>query len=528
LNNYNNTSKLLTSQVQDISTLNPKSRASQATSDMEFKSVFDKTLKSNTKSTYASNTPKDDNNISQDTNSRIRYKSFRDAQMAQRLSTKENIEGKSVGNVKSQIVDSRSINTEDSYEEYDEQISVLAQMLGLQPSELIKLANELGFSAEDLKDLKKLALFMSKLAEVLELNDSQKTMLNTLVAEVSKQVKTEDNSELVDTLQSPKAVEAADEANSTTNTKLIDLSKITDEVKSKLDQLIQNATVNSESVGSEISKVIAAMKSQVNTKVTVNTEQVEAKSITADTITDDISNSEQLSVGENVTKEKESARASNSEEEANSQNADSSNTKSEVDIKTVNTQVNTGNDQNQQNVQTIGDVKVGMINNQIKAQESVSSMPQPIKSSEVLDQVVEQAKVIIGQDKAEMVMHLKPDNLGKLELKVVTEQGIVAAKFIAESQQVKEIIETNMQLLKDSLQKQGISIESVSVQVGPDKQSDYQQQSSFQSKNNSSSNRLKYGSSEAGIQKTGFSTFDTLPERLSQYAYDSNTINLTA
>jgi len=527
--NYNNTSKLLIPGGQDNSIINLKSKAYQGASDTEFKSVFDKTLNNNTKRTYASNRPKDDKDINND--SKVKYKAFRDAKMAQAVSSKDSLEEKSVGDVKSKIVDSKSKELE-SIEKYDEQINVLAQILGLQPNELAKLANDLGFSKEDLKDIKKLSLFMDKLSNILELNASQKTIMNTLVEEVSKQVKTVNDSEVGVTLESPKADEATKEANANINTKTIDLSKITDEVKTKLDQLIQKVTLNPEAISSEISKVIEAMKSQIKAKVSVHTEQTETKSITAAPTTDAIPNAEQVSVEGNAIKEKESAKASNFNEETNSESADSKNTKTEVAIQSVNAQVSTSTDQNQQlneqNMQTIGDVKIGMASSQIGVQKTVFSMPQPIKNSEVLNQVVEQAKVIVGQDKSEMVIQLKPDHLGKLELKVVTEQGIVAAKFIAESQQVKEIIETNMQLLKDSLQKQGISIESINVQVGPDKQSEYQQQNSFQNKNSSSSNRHKYGSSESGIQKMGYNTFDELPERLAQYAYDSNTINLTA
>jgi len=71
-----------------------------------------------------------------------------------------------------------------------------------------------------------------------------------------------------------------------------------------------------------------------------------------------------------------------------------------------------------------------------------------------------------------MVITLKPETLGKLTLKVVTENGIVIAKFAAESQQVKEIIEANMQQLKDSLQNQGLSIQGFSVSVGQERKKD--------------------------------------------------------
>jgi len=85
--------------------------------------------------------------------------------------------------------------------------------------------------------------------------------------------------------------------------------------------------------------------------------------------------------------------------------------------------------------------------------------------NEIVFQIVEKAKVVLDGKKSEMVMDLKPDNLGKLSLKVVTENGIVMAKFVAESQQVKQVIETNMQLLRDSLEKQGMHIQGFSVSV---------------------------------------------------------------
>ncbi len=85
---------------------------------------------------------------------------------------------------------------------------------------------------------------------------------------------------------------------------------------------------------------------------------------------------------------------------------------------------------------------------------------------EILKQVVDKASVVIDGDKSEMLMELKPDSLGKLSLKIVTERGMVMAKFVAENQQVKEIIESNMQILKDALSKQGVSVQGLSVSVG--------------------------------------------------------------
>jgi len=68
-----------------------------------------------------------------------------------------------------------------------------------------------------------------------------------------------------------------------------------------------------------------------------------------------------------------------------------------------------------------------------------------------------------------MVIDLKPEHLGKLELKIVTERGMVVAKFVAENEQVKAALESNMNMLKESLEKQGFLVEGFSVTVGDNK-----------------------------------------------------------
>lgn len=108
---------------------------------------------------------------------------------------------------------------------------------------------------------------------------------------------------------------------------------------------------------------------------------------------------------------------------------------------------------------------------------------QRVVRNELMKQVVDQAKVLVNDNRSEMVMQLKPDSLGKLTLKIVTENGIVAAKFVAESQQVKQVLESNMQTLKDSLEKQGMSVQSVSVSVGQQGSQNSGQREAFERRN---------------------------------------------
>ena len=85
---------------------------------------------------------------------------------------------------------------------------------------------------------------------------------------------------------------------------------------------------------------------------------------------------------------------------------------------------------------------------------------------DVLKQITEKVSVNLLEDKSEMLIKLKPDNLGKVTMQIAVENGNITAKFLAESEKVKEILESSMQELKDHLAKQGMTVQDLSVSVG--------------------------------------------------------------
>lgn len=89
-----------------------------------------------------------------------------------------------------------------------------------------------------------------------------------------------------------------------------------------------------------------------------------------------------------------------------------------------------------------------------------------INKSDIVNQVVKKADIIVREGHSEMIMKLEPESLGKLNLKIVVEKGLITAKFIAESQQVKEVLESSFGQLKDALQEKGIAVQNFSVSVG--------------------------------------------------------------
>lgn len=104
--------------------------------------------------------------------------------------------------------------------------------------------------------------------------------------------------------------------------------------------------------------------------------------------------------------------------------------------------------------------------NATQIQTSGSEGVNSINREELFSQIVEHAKVVVNNGGGEMEISLKPEHLGKLQLKVTVENEVVTAKFIAESQQVKEIIESNLGQLKQNLRENGIQVDSIMVSVG--------------------------------------------------------------
>ncbi|MEN6312922.1 MAG: flagellar hook-length control protein FliK [Clostridiaceae bacterium] len=149
----------------------------------------------------------------------------------------------------------------------------------------------------------------------------------------------------------------------------------------------------------------------------------------------------------------------------------------------------------------------------------------PADTKEIISQVIENAKVILTPDKSEMVMDLKPDSLGKISLKVVTENGIVMAKFVAENQQVRQVLESNMQLLKDSLERQGMNVQGFSVSVRQDSRQSAGSWAQPGKSGSRSITRTEYGTAFMGsnlVEQMEFSG------AANPYKWSGSTINLTA
>lgn len=146
-----------------------------------------------------------------------------------------------------------------------------------------------------------------------------------------------------------------------------------------------------------------------------------------------------------------------------------------------------------------------------------------VNRQDVINQIIDKAKFTLTADKSEMTMQLKPDNLGKLSLQVVSERGAMVAKMTAENDQVKAIIESNLQTLKDSLLKQGITVQSFSVSVGQEQQ----RNTNFGSEFGNNQKHFKHQHEGNGVKVSGI-VGDIKRNIVNPYEMSDNRINLTA
>lgn len=120
----------------------------------------------------------------------------------------------------------------------------------------------------------------------------------------------------------------------------------------------------------------------------------------------------------------------------------------------------------------------------------------------VMSQVSEKLNIAVRSGINEVRIQLRPEALGDVKCQIRMEGDIVIVKFQVENQQVKQIIESNMQSLKDTLAQQNLQAGSFDVDVGGNNWSHQEayadRNSSFKGqKGNSEDSDLDNGTDEA-------------------------------
>lgn len=87
------------------------------------------------------------------------------------------------------------------------------------------------------------------------------------------------------------------------------------------------------------------------------------------------------------------------------------------------------------------------------------------RTQDIMNQIQDMIKVIRTQDLTEMELQLHPASLGHVKVQVAMTEGILTATFTTENEAVKAALESQMLVLKENFEQQGIKVEAVEVTV---------------------------------------------------------------
>lgn len=84
---------------------------------------------------------------------------------------------------------------------------------------------------------------------------------------------------------------------------------------------------------------------------------------------------------------------------------------------------------------------------------------------DIIRQVTEFTRVQLSQTESTIEMQLNPAHLGKLYLQVTAKDGVITAQLAAQNEAVKDALESQVAILKENMNQQGLKVEAVEVTI---------------------------------------------------------------
>jgi len=90
-------------------------------------------------------------------------------------------------------------------------------------------------------------------------------------------------------------------------------------------------------------------------------------------------------------------------------------------------------------------------------------------SSKIMSQIVEKAQVLSLPNRTEARITLTPAQLGSIDIKIMVQDAQVRGHIVVDNQSVKQIVEQNINQLKDAIANQGINLGGITVDINENK-----------------------------------------------------------
>ena len=99
------------------------------------------------------------------------------------------------------------------------------------------------------------------------------------------------------------------------------------------------------------------------------------------------------------------------------------------------------------------------------APESQVDPPQSGRAGEILRQVAEHLKPAVQSGQGEVRIQLHPAELGRVDLRLTVENGSLSARFLVQNGEVRQVLESSLPQLRQSLADQGVRVDLLNVSV---------------------------------------------------------------
>ena len=105
------------------------------------------------------------------------------------------------------------------------------------------------------------------------------------------------------------------------------------------------------------------------------------------------------------------------------------------------------------------------LENTIKAAGLEAEVAEGTTVRDVVYQLVDAIKVDLSPENTSLEMHLTPENLGRVNLNIQSKDGVMTAQITTENEVSKEALESQLQILKDNIESQGLKVEAIEITV---------------------------------------------------------------
>jgi flagellar hook-length control protein FliK len=146
----------------------------------------------------------------------------------------------------------------------------------------------------------------------------------------------------------------------------------------------------------------------------------------------------------------------------------------------------------------------------------------PIESR-VIDQIINRLSIRSNGSQSEVKIQLDPPSLGRVRMNIITSGDGVRTVIVAENQAVKQVIESNLSQLRDSMLSQGLKLDGFSVLVGGDSNQEFSQQRDHSGQHDTndidqiSTEDLEVETNQSSTRQTSF-IFDDISQTVSVIA----------